>query len=158
MTNALGAVAAATSLAVRFFERARSFALLLARLAVGLLFMSTGWGKVHDLAKVTDFFAHLGIPAPAFNAVLVGYSELICGTLLVVGLLTRFATLPLIISMIVAIGTAKWKEIHGVFDLVAADEFTYLVMLIVIAACGPGSVALDYFVVEHPEHLRHSSS
>jgi putative oxidoreductase len=153
MTNAFGA-AAAYSLAVRLLERARSPALLLARLAVGLLFMSTGWGKVHNLAKVTDFFGHLGIPAPAFNAVLVGYSELICGTLLVVGLLTRFATLPLIISMIVAICTAKWKEIHSVFDLVAADEFTYLVMLIVIATFGPGSVALDYFIVERPEHLR----
>ena len=73
---------------------------LLGRLSVGLLFMSTGWGKVHSLDKVTHFFESLHIPAPAFNAVLVGYSELICGTLLVVGLATRLATLPLIVSMI----------------------------------------------------------
>jgi len=64
-------------------ERLQWLALLLGRLAVGLLFMSTGWGKVHDLEKVTHFFEQLGIPAPGFNAVLVGYSELICGTLLV---------------------------------------------------------------------------
>jgi putative oxidoreductase len=146
MTNVSNALAAAVSHAVRFLERARWVALLLARLSVGLLFMSTGWGKVHNLAKVTEFFAHLGIPAPAFNAVLVACSELICGTLLVVGLLTRFATVPLAVSMIVAICTAKGSEIHGLFDLVGADEFTYLVMLIVIGILGPGAVALDYFL------------
>src|SRR5579862_1334905 len=76
---------------------------LLGRLAVGLLFLSTGWGKVNSLDKVTQFFETLGIPAPGFNAVLVGYSELICGALLVAGLLTRLATLPLIVSMVIAI-------------------------------------------------------
>jgi putative oxidoreductase len=147
MTSALNTVEAVRSLAMRLIERARWLALLLGRLSVGLLFMSTGWGKVHNLAGVTGYFQRLGIPAPGFNAVLVGYSELICGTLLVLGLLSRFATVPLIVSMIVAIATAKGSDIHGVFDLVQADEFTYLVVLIMIAILGPGSVALDYFVV-----------
>jgi putative oxidoreductase len=124
-------------------DRLRWLALLLGRLAVGLLFMSTGWGKVHDIAKVTRFFESLGIPAPGFNAVLVGYSELVCGTLLVLGLLTRLATIPLIVSMTIAIATAKRAELHGVFDLVGFDEFTYLVVLVMIAILGPGSVALD---------------
>jgi len=117
---------------------------LLGRLAVGLLFMSTGWGKVHDIGKVTQFFEHLGIPAPGFNAVLVGYSELVCGSLLVLGLFTRLATVPLIVSMTVAILTAKRSELHGVFDLVGFDEFTYLVVLVMIAILGPGKIALDY--------------
>lgn len=148
MTQPSSPIVAARSLALRGLDRARWVALLLARLAVGLLFVSTGWGKVHNLAKVTEFFARLGIPAPAFNATLVGYTELICGTLLVLGLLTRFATVPLAVSMVVAICTAKRTEIHGLFDLVSADEFTYLVMLIVIAILGPGSVALDHFLVK----------
>jgi putative oxidoreductase len=117
---------------------------LLGRLSVGLLFMSTGWGKVHALEKVTHFFESLHIPAPGFNAVLVGYSELVCGTLLVVGLATRLATLPLIISMIVAILTAKLSDLHGVFDLASFDEFTYLSILAMIAIIGPGKVALDH--------------
>ena len=129
--------------ALRAVESARWFAQLLARLSVGLLFMSTGWGKVHDLAKVTDFFTHLGIPAPCFNAVLVCYSELICGSLLVLGLLTRLATIPLMVSMVIAILTAKWSDLHGVFDLVGFDEFTYLCMLVVVAVIGPGRVSLD---------------
>jgi len=96
--------------------RVQWLAPLLARLAVGLVFLSTGWGKVHHLDKVTSFFEQLGIPAPGFNAVLVGCSELICGTLLVVGLVTRLAAMPLVISMVVAILTARLADIHGLFD------------------------------------------
>jgi putative oxidoreductase len=118
---------------------------LLGRLAVGLVFMSTGWGKVHNIEKVTGFFTTLGIPAPHFQAILVGYSELLCGTALVVGLLTRLATAPLIVSMIVAILTAKLPDLHSLFDLVGFDE--YLVVLVMIAILGPGSVSLDAILV-----------
>ena len=61
-----------------------------------------------------------------------------------IGLCTRLATVPLIVSMIVAILTAKLGDIHGVFDLVGADEFTYLCLLVVIAAVGPGSASIDH--------------
>jgi len=128
-------------------ERAAWLAPLLGRLCVGLLFMSTGWGKVHSLDKVTRFFDTLGIPAPALNAVVVGYSELVCGTLLVLGLFTRLSTLPLIVSMVVAILTAKLPDIHGLFDLVGADEFTYLCVLMMLALIGPGKLSLDRVLV-----------
>ena len=82
-------------------------ALLVARLTVGVLFVSTGWGKVHDLAKVTSFFTELGIPMPGLNATVASYTELVCGSLLVVGLASRLASLPLVVTMIVAILTAK---------------------------------------------------
>jgi len=42
----------------------------LARLTLGAVFIGTGWGKLHDLDKVTGFFTELGIPAPGFNALL----------------------------------------------------------------------------------------
>ncbi len=96
---------------------------------------------------MTAFFQSLGIPAPGLNAVVVGYSELICGSLLVVGLLTRVATLPLIVSMIVAILTAKIGDLHGLFDLVGFEEFTYLIVLVMLAILGPGPVALDHRVL-----------
>jgi hypothetical protein len=41
---------------------------MLARLTVGLVFIGTGWGKLHNLPDVTEFFASLHIPAPGFNA------------------------------------------------------------------------------------------
>ena len=131
--------------ALTTLDGAKPVALLLGRLSVGLLFLSTGWGKVHNIPKVTQFFESLGIPAPGFHAVLVGYSELLCGTALVVGLLSRLATIPLTVSMIVALITAKRGDIHGVFDLVGQEEFTYLVLLVMIAVLGPGKIALDRF-------------
>jgi putative oxidoreductase len=124
----------------------RWLALLLGRLAVGLVFMSTGWGKVHNLDNVTHFFEQLGIPAAGFNAVLVGYSELVCGTLLVLGLATRLATIPLAVSMVVAILTAKRADIHGLFDLAGVDEFTYLCVLVMIGILGPGAASLDQVI------------
>jgi putative oxidoreductase len=132
---------------IQQLERVSFLAPLLGRLAVGLLFLSTGWGKVHSLDKVTAFFVKLQIPAPGLNAVVVGYSELICGALLVIGLCTRLATLPLIVSMIVAILTAKLSDIHGLFDLVAADEFTYLCILVMLLIIGPGQLSLDAILV-----------
>lgn len=124
-------------------------ALLLGRLAVGLLFLSTGWGKVHNIPKVVGFFRELGIPVPEFHAVLVGYSELSCGAALVVGFLSRLATVPLVVSMTVALLTAKRDQIHGLFDLVGQDEFTYLVVLVMIAILGPGRVSVDRVVARY---------
>src|SRR3974377_1876527 len=92
-------------------------ALLTARLTVGVLFVSTGWGKVHNLAKVTSFFAELGIPMPGLNATVASYTELLCGSLLVIGLASRLASLPLVVTMIVAILTAKRAEGAGLADL-----------------------------------------
>ncbi|MFO0737176.1 MAG: DoxX family protein [Labilithrix sp.] len=129
--------------ALQLLAKQKPLALLLGRLAVGLVFLSTGWGKVHNVDKVTQFFTELHIPAPGFHAVLVGWSELLCGAAIVLGVLTRLATIPLIVSMIVAILTAKRADLHGVFDLVGFEEFTYLVMLVMIAILGPGNWAVD---------------
>jgi putative oxidoreductase len=145
---ALGLLDTARGRALDILGRLQWLAPLVGRLAVGLLFLSTGWGKVHSLDKVTHFFETLHIPAPGLNAVVVGYSELICGGLLVLGLFTRLATLPLVVSMIVAILTAKLDDLHGLFDLVGFDEFTYLCVLVMIAVLGPGSVSLDRLLVQ----------
>src|SRR6185369_7292413 len=94
-----------------------------ARLTLGVLFMSTGWGKVHSLAKVTAFFTELGIPAPAFHAHLVSFVELIGGALLLVGLFSRLASVPLMVSMLVAILTAQREQVHGLPDLFGLVEW-----------------------------------
>jgi putative oxidoreductase len=144
MNSAMNRLQALCAFALGILERLKWLAPLLGRFAVGMLFLSTGWGKVHSIPKVTEFFESLHIPAPAFNAVLVAYSELIGGALLVIGLLTRLAAVPLIVSMIIAIMTAKLGDLHNVFDLVGFDEFTYLVVLVMIAIIGPGAASLDH--------------
>ena len=117
--------------------------LLLVRASLAAVFVPSGWGKLHDLGKVTGFFTEIGIPAPHFNAVQVALSELGCGALLLVGLVSRLAAMPLVISMTVAIITAKRADISGVTDLFAVDEFIYILMAIVVIALGPGAVSID---------------
>jgi len=115
----------------------------LARLTLGVVFVGTGWGKLHSLDKVTGFFTELGIPAPGFNAVLAASAEFVCGGLLLIGLLSRLAAIPLIITMIVAILTAKRGDLHGISDLLGFEEWTYIVLAIWIAVAGPGPLSLD---------------
>ena len=115
----------------------------LARLTLGLVFVGTGWGKIHDLDKVTSFFTDLGIPAPGLNAVVASTAELVCGALLLVGLFSRLAALPLVVTMIVAILTAKRPELHGLRDLAGFEEWTYIVLASWIALAGPGPISLD---------------
>jgi putative oxidoreductase len=119
---------------------------LLARVTVGVLFISTGWGKVHNLAKVAAFFAELHIPAPAIQATFVSYVELIGGALVLLGLFARWASLPLIGSMAVAILSAKADEVHGLPDLFGLVEWTYLALFVWIALAGPGRASLDYLL------------
>lgn len=129
-------------------EDLRWLALLAGRLGVGLVFLSTGWGKVHSIDKVTAFFTELHIPAPHFHAIFVGYTELLCGAALVLGLMTRLSAIPLAISMVVAIATARAKDLHGLFDLVTFDELTYIVILVMLVLLGPGKASVDHVLAK----------
>src|SRR3954466_2257621 len=115
----------------------------LARLTVGLVFLGTGWGKLHSLPDVTDFFASLHIPAPGFNARLAAATEFFGGIAVLVGLGTRLAALPLGFTMVVAILTAKRADITGVTALVGFEEWSYLVFFLWLAVAGAGPLSLD---------------
>jgi putative oxidoreductase len=117
----------------------------MARLAVGLVFFQSGWGKLNDLSSVSSFFAELGLPAPGFQALLASSAELVCGGLLLLGLATRLAVVPLIITMIVAIATALWDQVDGFASLFGLVEFLYIVLLVWLGTDGPGPLSLDRF-------------
>lgn len=119
---------------------------LVGRTTLGVLFMSTGWGKVHSLDKVTAFFTDLGIPAPGLNAHVVSFVELIGGSLLLLGLASRLAALPLMASMLVAILTAQREQVHGLPDLFGLVEWTYFALLLWVAIAGPGKVSIDHLL------------
>ena len=116
---------------------------LAARVTLGLIFLKSGWGALHILPRVTAYFAELGIPAPGFLAGFVATTELVCGGLLLAGLLTRLASLPLIVTMIVAIATARKAEIHALADLFGMKEYLYAALLLWLGAFGAGRVSLD---------------
>jgi len=114
-----------------------------ARLTLGLVFVESGWGKLHDLPKVVAFFNDLGIPAPQFQAPLAAATELLCGILMLLGLATRLASLPLIGTMLVAILTARRSELHGLSDLFGFIEYLYIVLCLWLGAYGAGPISVD---------------
>ncbi len=116
---------------------------LLVRISLASVFVVTGWGKLHDLGKVTGYFTELGLPMPGLTAIVVATTEFVGGSLVLVGLLTRLAALPLAFSMLVAILTAKRGDIDGVATLFGFSEFTYLACFVWLVVAGAGAVSLD---------------
>jgi uncharacterized membrane protein YphA (DoxX/SURF4 family) len=89
-------------------------AIILIRLFVGLIFLSEGVQKFLFAAEVgVGRFTKIGIQFPEVMAPLVGIVEATGGSLLLLGLLTRLATIPLIITMLVAILSTKIPILLG---------------------------------------------
>ncbi len=127
-------------------DRAQWIPQLLTRLFVGYFFLETGWGKIHNLDAMAPRFAGWGIPFPAFNAALSGYTELIGGALILVGLFTRLAAIPLFINMVVAILTVKMKTVTGLDEFVELDEPLYALAFLWLFFSGPGCLSLDHLL------------
>lgn len=138
--------AAAANLAERIGRALRWLSPALARLTVGLVFLQSGWGKLHALGQVTDYFTELGLPMPALQARFASGTEFVCGGLLLLGLATRFAALPLIVVMAVAIRTALWDQVDGIGSLVGLLEFAYVALLVWLATDGGGPLSLDWLL------------
>jgi putative oxidoreductase len=119
----------------------------LTRLTVGWIFLRSGWGKLHSLDKIVEFFGQLDIPHPEFQAPFVSGTEFVCGTLLLLGLFTRLVSVPLIIIMIVAIVTAQRENVASLGDLFGLVEFCYIALLVWLGVAGAGPLSLDHLLV-----------
>jgi putative oxidoreductase len=120
---------------------------LVARFVVGYVFVRTGWGKLHNLDGVIEYFTSLGIPYAELQAPFVASVEFGCGLLVLFGLAARLAAIPLIGTMVVAIATALWADIEGLGGLFGTSEFLYIVLFGWIAVAGPGAASLDALLV-----------
>jgi putative oxidoreductase len=116
---------------------------LAARVAVGVVFIASGWGKLHDLGTVVDFFRKLGIPTPELQAPFVTTVELVGGGLVLVGFGARLASIFLMATMAVAIAAAIRPETNGIVDLLGRVEVLYLVLFGWIAVAGPGAISVE---------------
>jgi uncharacterized membrane protein YphA (DoxX/SURF4 family) len=136
---------------VRFFLRSTDdapAATVLVRLLVGGVFLSEGVQKfVYPDTLGVGRFIKIGIPAPAVLAPFVGVVEIVGGVLLIVGLLARLATVPLIVDMLVAIVTTKipilmkngfWATLHE-----ARVDYAMLLGSIFLLLVGAGPLSLD---------------
>jgi putative oxidoreductase len=133
-------------------------AALLIRIAVGGIFLSEGIQKFLSPVELgVGRFTQIGIPAPAVMATFVGVVEIGCGFLLIVGLLTRLATVPLVVDMAVAIATTKapillksgfWKMAHE-----AGTDYAMLLGCSFLALVGAGAYGRALIRAARPSSL-----
>jgi putative oxidoreductase len=119
---------------------------LLARLLLAVVFVQSGWGKLHNLSNVVDFFQSLGIPFPALQAPFVAGVEFFGGLLVLGGLLTPPASFLLACTMVVAIATARWSDVTSLGSFAALPEASYLILLLWLVWNGAGKVSLDHLL------------
>src|ERR1700691_3702502 len=118
--------------------------ILLIRLAVGLIFLTQGILKYSDPNMGVMRFTRIGFPHPYFTARFVGTFEIVCGALLLIGLWTRAAAVPLLIVICTAIATTKIPELsranQGFWFMVsdARTDFAMLCSLLFLLAVGGG--------------------
>ena len=125
---------------------------LIVRALVGLVFLSEGIQKfLFPDALGVGRFTKIGIPAPELFAPLVGVVEIGCGLLVVLGLVTRLAAVPLLINIVVAIATTKipmifktglWATAHE-----ARTDYSMLLGLIFLLVVGGGPWSADAWLV-----------
>lgn len=121
--------------------------LLFVRLYWGLQLAQNGWGKLHNLGRVSEFFSSLGLPAPGPTAAFVATVEFLGGILLAIGLFSRFIGLVLAIDMTMAYVMADREALFSIFSdpgkFYLADPYTFLFAALLILIFGPGKFSLD---------------
>ena len=121
---------------------------IIIRLIVGAVFLSEGIQKfLFPAIRGAGRFEKTGLPSPEFLGSFVGAFEILCGILILIGLLTRLASIPLIIIMLVAIATTKvdllanqgfWEMMHG-----SRTDWSMLLGSIFLLIKGGGSWSVD---------------
>ncbi|MBS1632342.1 MAG: DoxX family protein [Bacteroidetes bacterium] len=120
--------------------------LLLMRLVLAYGFYGPAMMKWKDIKSITDWFASLGIPAAHFNAYIAAGTEALGVVLLALGLGIRFITIPLIITMVVAIKTVHWANGFEAGENGFEIPLYYIIMLLTLFVFGSGKAGIDYWL------------
>jgi len=135
------------------WESRTSKAVLLIRILVGGVFLSEGIQKfLFPDSLGVGRFVKIGIPSPQVMAPFVGVVEIVCGSLLLIGFVTRLATVPLLIDISVALYSTKivtfakngfWGTMHE-----ARTDVSMLLGLIFLLLVGAGAWSLEAWLAE----------
>jgi putative oxidoreductase len=126
--------------------------LLLIRLYWGWQFAQDGWGKLTHLARVTEYFTGLGLPAPGTTALMVAMVELGGGILFALGIGSRLVSLILFVNMTMAylgVPDDRVNFFHILSkpeDFYGATPYTYWFAALLILILGPGVFAVDTII------------
>jgi putative oxidoreductase len=137
-------------LLVRCTNLLQSPLLLALRLYFFWQLFQTGQGKLTHLAKISEYFASLGLPFPTVNAFLAGCAETFGSLLLMVGLASRLAAIPVTVTMIVAYLAADFGAVTHIFSdpdkFVQDAAFPFLLAALIVLAFGPGRFSVDALI------------
>jgi putative oxidoreductase len=131
---------------VAILNKGQDVALLFLRLILAYGFWEPAKSKWSDINSVADWFASLGIFAPKLNAYASASIEMAGVFLLALGLGTRIISIPLIVTMLVAIKTVHWENGFAAGDNGYELPLYYIIMLITLACFGSGKLSVDYFI------------
>lgn len=119
---------------------------LVARLIVGEVFMTAGWGKLQNLDAMIQNFTSWGIPFPQILTPFTSGAEFVCGILLMLGLFTRISAGILGVIMIVAIKSVLWADVDSLDTLLGFSETAYLAIFLWLAIAGAGKISIDHWL------------
>ncbi len=147
MKSALLQIQKLHTLFVKAVSALQSPLLLVVRLYWGWQLSQNGWGKLHNLEKVTNFFSSLGLPAPGPTAVFIATVEFLGGILLAIGFLSRPVALVITIDMAMAYIVADREALFSFFSdpgkFYNADPYTFLFAALLVLVFGAGKVSVD---------------
>ena len=131
---------------VRLIKKLGDLPLLFMRLVLAYGFYTTATMKWSNINGVAEWFGSLGIPAPTLNAYLAASTEAIGLVLLTLGLATRFISIPLMITMIVAIVTVHLPNGFEAGNNGFEIPLYYFIMLSTLLINGSGKISLDNLI------------
>ena len=127
---------------IRYSDNGITFAAFLLRVAMGSMMLPHGFSKLLSFATKSGSFPdpfHLG-SVVSFSLVI--FAEVFCSAFIILGLFTRFACIPLIIDMAVALGYVQHWQVFGAGE----KETLFLVGFLTILFTGPGKISIDRFI------------
>jgi putative oxidoreductase len=121
--------------------------LLFVRLYWGWQLAQSGWGKLHNLDKVTEFFTSLNLPAPGEMAVFIACVELFGAIFFAIGALSRITSLVLTVNLTMAYVIADREALFSIFSdpdkFTAAAPYNFLFAALLVLIFGAGKVSAD---------------
>lgn len=124
--------------------KAFNIATLVLRLGFGILMIPQhGLPKLLEFStRKLDFMSFMGLGSTVSLSLAI-FAELFCSILLILGLCTRLAIIPLLITTLVIMNLHQW-EFFGKYELVPAFMFGYIAILLL----GPGKYSLDAVITK----------
>lgn len=126
-------------ISTKYSNGAFNFGMLVLRVAAGLLLAHHGYQKLVKFNVLKHQFMNFMHMGSTLSLTLITFAELICGILLILGLLTRLACVPIIIGMVVVVFVAAKAQIFAEGEL----GMIYLAATVTILFCGPGKISVD---------------